>query len=298
MNAMPVTVVTGSSSGIGRATALELARRGHRVYATMRNLNGSAALRAAAEQEGLQVHVQQLDVTDTASVHSAIAAVVDAAGRIDNLISNAGFHAGNAFEETDLATFYSLMETNYFGGIRCMQAVLPHFRQQRAGCIVGVTSQSGRITQPTCSGYCASKFAMETALETLAIEVAQFGIRVAIVEPGLTFTAAQSKGRPWPSNTPYADTYRRTGAVFAAEAAEGSSSELVAEAIAAALADPRPRLRYLVGADAQRNVAGRARVSDEQWVALHGLQRSEDFFTRWVDIFGVDPAPRDGRRGV
>jgi len=294
---MPVTLITGSSTGIGRATALELARCGHQVYASMRNLSGGADLRAAAEQVGLHLHFVQLDVTDSASVQAAVAAVIDSAGHIDNLVSNAGFHAGNAFEETDLATFYRLMETNYFGGIRCIQAVLPHFREKRAGCIVGVTSQSGRITQPTCSGYCASKFAMETALETLAIEVAQFGVRVAIIEPGLTFTAAQSKGKPWPSNTAYAETYRRTGAVFAADAAEGSTSELVAEAIAAALADPQPRLRYLIGADAQRNLAGRGRVSDEQWVALHALERSEEFFARWADVFGIDPTPRGGRHG-
>jgi len=291
---MPVTLITGSSTGIGRATALALARRGHDVYASMRNLSGGGELRAAAEREGLRLQLLQLDVTEDRSVHAAVAAVIDSAGRIDNLISNAGFHVGNALEETDLATVRSLMETNYFGGIRCIQAVLPHFRMHRAGCIVGVTSQSGRITQPTCGAYCASKFAMETALETLAIEVAQFGIRVAIIEPGMTFTAAQSKGQPWPRNTAYAETYRRTGAVFAAEAAEGSSSELVAEAVAAALADPQPRLRYLVGADAQRNIAGRARVSDEQWVALHGLERTEDFFARWTEVFGVDPTPRGG----
>ena len=295
---MPVTLITGSSTGIGAATALELARRGHHVYATMRHLSGSEGLRAAAQKEALRLNFLELDVTDDASVTSAVATVLRSAGRIDNLISNAGYHAGNALEETALATFRGLMETNFFGGIRCVQAVLPHFRENGSGCIVGVTSQSGRITQLTCSAYCASKFAMETALETLAIEVAQFGIRVAIIEPGLTFTAAQTKGQPWPSGTAYQDTYRRAGAVFAAGAAEGSSAELVASAIAAAIEDQQPRLRYLVGADAQRNLAGRAKISDEQWVALHGVERTSDFFARWAEVFGTDPTPRGGpRRG-
>jgi NAD(P)-dependent dehydrogenase (short-subunit alcohol dehydrogenase family) len=294
----PVTLITGSSTGIGRATALELARRGHHVYATMRNLDGSDDLRATADKESLRLHFLQLDVTDSASVTSALATVLRSAGRIDNLVSNAGYHAGNALEETELATFRGLMETNFFGGIRCIQAVLPHFRENRAGCILSVTSQSGRITQPTCSAYCASKFAMEAALETLAIEVAQFGVRVAIIEPGLTFTAAQRKSQPWPSNTAYEETYRRTGAVFAAGAAEGSSAELVAHAVAAAIADPQPRLRYLVGADAERNLAGRAKISDEQWVALHGATRTTDFFARWAQIFGIDPTPHGEPRSV
>lgn len=290
MTAKPVTLITGCSTGIGRATALELAHRGHDVYATMRNLSDSGELLATADKQSLRLNVLQLDVTDSASVTCATATVIKSAGRIDTLISNAGYHAGNCLEETSLAVAQRLMDTNFFGGIRCIQAVLPHFRENRAGCIIGVTSQSGRITQPTCSAYCASKFAMEAALETLAIEVAQFGIRVAIIEPGLTFTAAQSKGQPWPHGTPYQETYRRAAAVFAASAAEGSTAGLVANAIAAAVADTQPRLRYLVGADAQRNLAGRAALSDEDWVALHGLDRTSDFFARWAEVFGIDPA--------
>jgi NAD(P)-dependent dehydrogenase (short-subunit alcohol dehydrogenase family) len=279
-----VVLITGASTGIGRAAALALGRRGHRVVATMRDLSRGEALRAEVERETLPVSLATLDVTDDSSVAAGVAEALRAHGGIDALVANAGFHQGAALEETPIATFRALYETNTLGVVRCAQAVLPHLRERRAGAIVAVTSQSGRIVHPTNAAYCASKFAAEAALEALALEVAPFGIRVAIVEPGLTFTAAQEKFVPWPRGTAYQGLYDRAGAVFARDAAIGSSAELVGAAVADAVEAREAKLRWLVGRDAARNSAGRARLSDEAWLALHAESQSARFLARWRDV--------------
>jgi NAD(P)-dependent dehydrogenase (short-subunit alcohol dehydrogenase family) len=279
-----VVLVTGASTGIGRAAALALARRGDTVIATLRDLARGEALRAGAAREGLALGLATLDVTDDASVAAAVASALQAHGRIDALVANAGFHQGAAFEETPLAAFRALYETNTLGVVRCAQALLPHFRARGAGAIVAVTSQSGRVVHPTNAAYCASKFAAEAALEALALEVAPFGIRVAIVEPGLTFTAAQEKFVPWPRGTAYQALYERTGAVFARDAELGSSAELVGEAVADAVHAPGRKLRWLVGRDAERNAAGRAAISDDAWVELHAERDGDRFLARWREV--------------
>lgn len=279
-----VVLITGASTGIGRAAALALARRGHSVIATMREPLRGEELRASAQREGLALTLAQLDVTDDASVASAVTAALRRHGQIDALVANAGFHQGAAFEETPLAVFRALYETNTLGVVRCAQALLPHMRARRAGAIVAVTSQSGRVVHPTNAAYCASKFAAEAALEALALEVAAFGIRVAIVEPGLTFTAAQEKFVPWPRGTAYQALYERTSAVFARDAEVGASADRVGEAVADAVEARAPRLRWPVGRDAERNLRGRARVSDDAWVALHAEPDAAHFSARWREL--------------
>ncbi len=280
---MSVVLVTGASTGIGRAAALALARRGHAVVATMRDLARGESLRAEAAQSSLALSLATLDVTDDASVAGAVATALRAHGRIDALVANAGFHAGAAFEETPLATFRALYETNTVGVVRCAQAVLPHLRARGSGAIVAVTSQSGRIVHATNAAYCASKFAIEAALEALALEVAAFGVRVAIVEPGLTFTSAQEKFVPWPTGTAYQALYARMGAVFARDGEVGSTAESVADVVADAVEARAAKLRWPVGRDAARNLPGRARVSDDEWVGLHAAADAE-FHARWREV--------------
>jgi NAD(P)-dependent dehydrogenase (short-subunit alcohol dehydrogenase family) len=279
-----VVLVTGASTGIGRAAALALARRRHRVIATMRDVARGEELRASAEREALPISFARLDVTDDASVARAVADAIRAHGRIDALIANAGFHAGAAFEETPLATFRALYETNVLGIVRCAQTVLPHFRARGSGVVVAVTSQSGRVVHPTNAAYSASKFAAEAVLEALALEVAPFGIRIAIVEPGLTFTAAQEKSTPWPRGTSYQALYARTGAVFARDAEVGSSAAFVGEVVADAAESQALKLRWPVGRDASRNLAGRRSLSDEEWVQLHTEPDAEAFLARWRSV--------------
>jgi NAD(P)-dependent dehydrogenase (short-subunit alcohol dehydrogenase family) len=276
-----VALITGASTGIGRAAALSLARRGHTVVATMRELTRGEELRATALRERLPLSLAVLDVTDDASVASAVGEALRAHGRIDALVANAGFHRGAALEETPVAVFRALYETNTLGIVRCAQAVLPHLRARRAGAIVAVTSQSGRFVHATNAAYCASKFAAEAALEALALEVAPWGIRVAIVEPGLTFTAAQEKFVPWPRNTTYQNLYARMGAVFARDGEVGATAEQVGEVVADAVEGREAKLRWPVGRDAARNLPGRARVSDEAWVALHAEPDEARFLARW-----------------
>ncbi len=207
---MPVTVITGCSTGIGRAAALELARAGHDVFATMRDLARGDSLRT--EAASLEIQLVELDVTDGASVERAISTVLGDAGHIDNFVSNAGINESACIEDTEVEVFERVMATNFFGAMRCVRAVLPHMRERGSGCIAAVTSQSGRIAQPTQGAYAASKYALEAAFEVLALEVTGFGLRVAIVEPGMTKTPMLGKGTPWP-DTVNATTYRRMGAV-------------------------------------------------------------------------------------
>ena len=291
--ARPVTLITGSSTGIGFASALELARRGHVVWASMRDLSGAEALRAAVGEEGLSLHVTELDVRDRISVERAVERVLEESGRIDNLVANAGFHAGNSLEDTALETFEQLMDTNFLGVVRCVKAVLPHLRAQGSGCIVGVSSQSGRFVMPTNAAYSASKFALEATLEVLALEAIQFGVRIIILEPGLTFTAAMDKSVPWPEGTPYGRVYRRTGAIFAADAEAGSSAETVAVALANAVESAETPLRRVVGTDAERNLAARGQMNDKDWLEMHALEQDDDFFRAWRERFGNDPDGRD-----
>lgn len=288
----PVTLITGASTGIGAASALALGRRGHRVWASMRDPSRGRALLDQAASEALSIQPLELDVTEGASVDGAVARVLGESGRIDNLVANAGFHAGGSVEDMPLETFRSLMETNYLGVVRCTQAVLPSMREQGFGCILGVSSQSGRFVMPTNAAYCATKYAMEAALETLSLEVGRFGIRVVIVEPGLTFTAAMEKNVPWPEGTPYASVYGRTGAIFAEEAHQGSQAESVGEEIAAALESTDGPLRRIVGRDAQRNLAGRSGIDDRDWLDLHRIESDEAFLTAWWSHFG--PRPEKG----
>jgi len=143
---MAVALVTGTSSGIGLATAVALARAGHTVAATMRNLDGGAEIRAISQEEKLPVHLVALDVNDGASVRDAFAKVAAQFGPIDVLVNNAGVPGGGVtVEELPLEGFRQVMETNFFGCLRCIKAVLPSMRERRRGTIVNVTSIAGRI---------------------------------------------------------------------------------------------------------------------------------------------------------
>src|ERR1035438_5197068 len=143
---MATVLITGTSKGIGLSTALTLARAGHTVYAAMRNPAGAPKLQEQASAENLPITISTMDVDSDASVESAIAAVYKAAGHIDVLVNNAGVERNGSIEDLPLADFRAVMETNYFGAVRCAKAVLPHLRQRRSGCIINVTSVAGRVS--------------------------------------------------------------------------------------------------------------------------------------------------------
>jgi NAD(P)-dependent dehydrogenase (short-subunit alcohol dehydrogenase family) len=210
---MAVALVTGASAGIGLATAVALGRAGQDVYATMRKPAAAPELSAIAAAEKLPIKILPMDVDDDASVSKTVAEVLADAGRIDVLVNNAGIQGSGPVEELLLADFRRVMETNFFGSIRCIQAVLPGMRKQGDGHIVNVSTIGGRITGMPQGPYCASKFALEAVSEILAGEVKGFGIRVAIIEPGVTTTEIFDKRRAVPKNSLYRQE-RRMNATF------------------------------------------------------------------------------------
>lgn len=187
---MTDVLVTGSNKGIGLATVLALSRAGHKVYATMRDLSKAAELREVVTREGLPVEIHALDVDSDASVAVAIGKILAKGGTIGVLINNAGGGYLGSAEELPMETFRAVMETNFFGTLRCIRAVLPGMRGRKSGCIINVSSVAGRVAMAPFAAYATSKFALEALSEILAQEVKACNIRVAIVEPGLIDTAA------------------------------------------------------------------------------------------------------------
>jgi NAD(P)-dependent dehydrogenase (short-subunit alcohol dehydrogenase family) len=165
---MAIALVTGTSSGLGLATAVSLARAGHTVTATMRNLDGGADLRQIIAKEKLPITLTALDVDDDDSVHDAFAKVVAEHGWIDILVNNAGIPgAAGGVEEIPFNVFQQVMETNFFGALRCIKAVVPSMRERRKGTIVNITSLAGRIARASLAPYAASKWALEALSECL-----------------------------------------------------------------------------------------------------------------------------------
>ena len=189
MNSKQVVLITGSSTGFGRLFAETLARKGHTVFATMRDPGGRNAkngseIRTLAERDSLPIYVLELDVTDDASVERAVDAAIAKAGRIDVVINNAGYFVSGLAEAVTTEQAQRLMDANFFGPVRVNRAVLPHMRRQRSGVLMHISSGAGRVVLPSMGLYCASKFALEALAEAYNYELAAQGIESVIVEPG------------------------------------------------------------------------------------------------------------------
>lgn len=277
-------LITGTSKGIGYEATLLLARAGHEVIATMRN-PGASDLGAVAAKAKLPVTVMPLDVDDDASVADVFGRV----GRsVDVLVNNAGIYSINAVEDEGLDQFRRVMETNYFGAVRCVKQVLPVMRERGSGCIVNITSVAGRIAFGGTSAYNASKFALEAFTECLAQEVKGFGIRVALVEPGIIDTPMATTQLPqYDEGTIYSHG-RRIHAFFTNPEKGEASPALVGEMIRRVIESDDPRLRFPVGPDALPFLGWRSAVSDEDWVGMGGLKNDADYFQRVFSDTGVD----------
>ena len=240
----PVALITGASSGIGRASALALAKVGYRVFGTSRKP-------MTAPANGITMLVA--DVTDDTSVQALIAEVMAAAGRIDLLVNNAGYALSGAAEESSIGQVQALFETNFHGVVRVTNAVLPIMRAQGVGRILNVGSVLGLIPGPFGAYYAASKHAIEGYSESLDHEVRPFGIRVAVIEPWATKTSIEANSpqgdRPVAA---YARTIARYRTAFDAAMVAGDTAEDVAATIAAAARDRSPRLRYPSGKAARQ----------------------------------------------
>jgi NAD(P)-dependent dehydrogenase (short-subunit alcohol dehydrogenase family) len=253
---MRTVLITGTSAGFGLLTTVELAKRGWRVLATMRNLERKGPLEAALAQSGAaqNVDIVQLDVTDAASIKRGVDdALAITGGFLDAVVHNAGVAAGGAFEDIPEAEIRRVMETNVFGSMALTRALLPTFRKQRAGRIVVISSESGLNGQPGNSIYVASKWALEGWAESLAFEVEQLGIEVLLVEPGPYITDIwQASPRFSPPDSAYRQWAQYLFRVIDAHvAAHGRDPQEVADRIAHVLEARRPSFRNPVGRQAR-----------------------------------------------
>jgi NAD(P)-dependent dehydrogenase (short-subunit alcohol dehydrogenase family) len=258
-------LITGASSGIGRATAKHVHAQGWNVIATMRTPEKEVEL-AALER----VLVTRLDVEDTASIEAAVAAGLARFGRIDALVNNAGYAAYGPLEATPLEKIRRQYNVNVLGLLATTKAVLPHFRANRSGTIVNVSSIGGRMTFPLGTLYHGSKFAVEGLSEALHFELRPLGVRVKLIEPGAIATDFAGRSLDF-SNDPSLGEYQPlVQSLFAALGpmmANASPPELVAEAIFRATTDGTDPLRYEVGPDAVALLAGRRAADDAAFFA-------------------------------
>jgi NAD(P)-dependent dehydrogenase (short-subunit alcohol dehydrogenase family) len=278
---MAVVLITGCSSGFGLLSALHFARKGDTVYASMRNTAKAGALEEAKEKEKLAIEVVQLDVTDEGSVKSAVQQVVEKAGRIDVLVNNAGIGAHGAIEDTDDDEAKEIFETNFFGVLNVTRAVTPVMRGQKSGTIANVSSLAAVVTPPFSGIYAASKRALEAVSEALHYELHPFGIRILLIEPGGFETEIENSNRVarrFTEGSPYIEIDQRfQEALTRLPAAEvRGEAQVVAETIYNAVNDKEPKLRYLVGQDAEMIGGLRKQTDDEQFE--QAMRQSLDFW--------------------
>jgi len=262
-----IAVVTGSSSGIGLVTCVELARNAYRVVATMRDLQRSGRLEEAAQKAGVRdrMDLRRLDITETDSLAGAVEAIVRDHHRIDVLVNNAGFSTGGFAEDMLLAEIRAQMETNFFGNVAMTKAVLPIMRRQRSGHIIQVSSVAGRLSAPLLSSYSASKFALEGWSEALRVEVHSLGIRVVLIEPGdydtdiWTRNVVIGKQAQHPSS-PNRERSQRFVEFIKSRAPKRRDPREVAQLIVRVAKEPNPKLRYVIGPDAKMHLRFRALI--------------------------------------
>lgn len=284
-----VAVVTGSNSGIGRSAAVDLAAKGWTVYGTMRSLDKGEKLAAMADAAGVTVTPVVCDVTDTDSVDAAIAQVIADAGRIDVLVNNAGVGGNATVEECTIDRFAEVMDVNLHGLVRGIQAVLPHMRERGSGTIVNVTSVIGRFAAVGQAPYVASKWAAEGMSQQLAHEVAPFGIRVAIIEPGVIKTAIMAKNVDAPNESgAYDRHYQRLLDFYMAGLADPGHPSVVAETIYEAVTTDEPKLRWVCGWGGHELTSALDRVPVEEWVALGAIEDDAVYRARFSELFGLD----------
>jgi NAD(P)-dependent dehydrogenase (short-subunit alcohol dehydrogenase family) len=286
---MSTVLITGSSTGIGLASALAFGRAGHTVVATMRNPARAPELGEIAARERLPITVSTMDVDSDSSVDDAIARIGETMGAIDVLVNNAGIERMGSVEQLPITDFRAVMETNYFGAIRCIQAIVPAMRTRRSGCIINIASVAGQIAMAPMAAYTASKYALEALSECLAQEVKPFGIRVAIVEPGIIDTAMpRSIGTPC-APSPYPQG-RRNAALFSTLLSNPVPPSLVADKVLEIVTSGTWQLRHPVGPDAVPFLGWRRQMSDEAWIDFGALE-DEAWYDRVQTDFGVDARP-------
>lgn len=257
-----IALITGTSSGFGLLTALVLAGKGYRVIATMRDLSRQTELLSQAEQAGVleHIHPMMLDVTDSASINTAVASITESFGRIDVLVNNAGFAAGGFVEEVSMEEWRRQMETNFFGLVAVTKAVLPMMRKQSEGLIINISSVSGLSGFPGYGPYAASKWAVEGFSESLRQEMTPFGVRVVLVEPGSFRTPIWEKGiggLQTSEASPYRQKLEEVLNYSRRTARTAPDPRQVADLIGRITGISAPKLRYPVGKGSRILILGK-----------------------------------------
>lgn len=260
---MKTILITGTSSGIGKATAKKFALEGWNVIATMRSPEKEHELSKMGN-----VFLTKLDVKDKESIASAIALGIEKFGRIDAVVNNAGFGVLGAFEKTTQEQILEQFAVNVFGVMDVIKAILPHFRENQSGLIINITSQGGRVTFPTCSLYHSTKFAIEGFSESLAYELLSQNISVKIIEPGSTesnfFTAVSMAGNE--QIVAYEEFDRIALNNWNKNDTMSSTTGEIASVIYTAATDNKDQLRYMAGEDTHLYFSARQHQSDQEYV--------------------------------
>ena len=277
-------IVTGANSGIGRSTAITLAKNDYTVFATMRSLERGEKLREIAQELNLEIKEVELDVSDTDSVNQGINEILEQTDQIDVLINNAGVGSNAVIEDVDIESDKSVFETNFWGAVRCIQAVLPTMRHQKSGHIIQVSSIAGRVGLPAQPIYSASKWALEGLSENLAHDLSSFGVQVSIIEPGVTRTAILGKNNTVPQNDDFENIYARMLDMYMQGIEANIRPETVSETILQCLESSSKQLRWPVawGAETMVNARHDGSVSDEEWVEIGSLVNNRE---EWVRSF-------------
>jgi len=239
-----VLLITGCSSGIGRAIALEAARRGHIVFASARDRN------AIRDLEAQSIRTLQLDVQDAASCAEAVQIVRRDTGRLDALVNNAGYGQYGAIEDVSIERWEQQFDVNVFGTVRMIQAALPPMREARRGTIVNMSSVAGKLSIPFAAPYCAAKHALEAISDALRVELSPFGIRVVVIEPGPIVSQFEERARREVNSLlkgkgPYSRFYGEAERAMEGDFRRGQlPAEAVARVVLKAVEARRPKIRY------------------------------------------------------
>ncbi|HMD31822.1 MAG TPA: SDR family oxidoreductase [Candidatus Acidoferrales bacterium] len=266
----PSVLITGATDGLGRAMAIFLAANGYRVFAAGRSAEKRASLDRLAEEKKLLIETLDLDVTSDDSVHRGVTRVLERAGQIDVLINNAGVAYVAVVEEIGLDDLRRQFDTNVFGAVRLIQAVLPAMRERRSGRILNMSSIAGKISTPLMGIYSSSKFALEALSDALRLELAPYGVRVVLIEPGYIPTNMASASLELSSayaaraeKSPYVAVYRAFQKTWkGVTQAARNTPEDCARVILRALLDTPPRARYTVTSRARYGVIAKRLLPD------------------------------------
>lgn len=283
---MKSVIITGANRGIGFDTALVFARAGYKVFATMRNPDGATELKQKISDESLVISIVKMDVDSDESVKDAMESIQKRNGTVDVLVNNAGIERHGSIEEMDIGEFKEVMETNYFGVIRCIKGVLPQMRVNKGGCIINIASVAGHIANTPLTSYAASKFALEALSEGLAQEVKPFNIRVCVVEPGIINTDMARDITQEENDSSYPHTHR-FGGLFRASLKTPTEATLVADKIFEVSESDSWKFRHPVGPDAIPFLEWRKSLTDEEWIDWHAME-DDAWYSAVETNFGLD----------